>query len=937
MARELKPETIRRAFQDWFVGAESSDGEQRAFCPICEDPQESSSPSAMFNVREGIWNCLKGNHGGSITRLVDDLKKNRGFSLTTTPKKTKDQKAPPRPEDVAQWHEALLADDRALDAFVTNRGISRDTIEEYELGWDSRSGRYTIPVYDHRGNLVNIRKYKMGARDTEQKFLNHAGHGDARLFLVHTMEGSDWVVLAEGELDALILAQEGFPVVSGTGGSGTFKPEWAEAFTEKTVFVAYDADEAGDKGAIKVTNALRNFAALVYRVRLPEKGMDVTDFFVAGNDGDAFEELLDQAVKSGSRSSRGPDEMPRTGTKLSLLESMSDKAQGEPIELVVSVTGKQQEPFTAPRRIVATCDMQKGAACERCPLLARNGEMELETVPHDQRLMQFIDVPGSTQHRLLRMMTGARCGDHVDFDIEQLWRVEELAVQASVDERTDQEENRPTRRTVWSVGTYRTNTNEKMRLVGTNVQDPKNGVLKFHAWHAEKVELDIDRFYLTDDYRSQLEVFQPSGGQTSLDKCIEIAEDMAANVTMIVGRPLLHVGMDLVFHSPIAFRVNGQDVDKGWLEMMVIGDTRTGKSEIASRLMRHYRSGRLISCEGVTFAGLIGGVQQIGNRWHMTWGIIPMNDRRLVILDEVSGMGEANIIEKMSAVRSSGVAQITKIQTESTSARTRLIWLSNPQDGGFLSEHRMGGIGALQSVVRNNEDIARFDFVMAAARGDVSAEAINEIVTPDFATYGTEDCEVLVRWAWSQNRESVLVSDTAVTLAAKAAISLGKRFSPHPPLIQAENVRYKLLRIAAGLAARTFSVRKNGGLWVKREHVESAIDFIELIYGQESLGYGLMSKEESDRENRSSEMLENARLMLINDPDVLATLAMSSGNFKVRDFIEFQGMATDKASQVVSTLHAWGLAKYTGSRGVFTMTPQLIKLVRDLKEQEDGR
>lgn len=939
MASSLRPDTIRSGFRAWFVGEENSEGEQRAYCPICENPEESSSPSAMFNPEAGIWNCLKGNHGGTISKLARQLREERGWDIRSAAmngnrRSKRHAKEPPSPRVVSEWHETLLADEEALAAFTERRMISLDTIQEHEIGWDSSTSRYTIPVYDQSGQLVNVRKYRMGAADHEQKFLNLPGHGDARVFMAQELAGTDWVVLAEGELDCLVLCERGYPAVSSTGGAKTFKPEWADMFTDKAVYVAYDADKAGDDGAVKVTNILRNFAAAVYRVRMPEPGWDVTDFFVAGNTAEDFDNLLQRAAGAGSRTSRAVESIPLQGKRVSLMESMSDRNEGEPIELVVSVTGKSQEPFTAPRHIVATCDMQKGVPCERCPLAARNGQMEVSTQPHDPRLMQFVDVPATTSHRLMRVLTGARCGDHVQFDVEQLWRVEELAVQPSVDERVDEEEDRPTRRTVWSVGTYRTPTNEKVRLVGTNTPDPKTGVLKFQAWKNERVDLDIDKFALTEEYRQQLEIFQPDGDQTSLEKCLEVAADLAANVTRIVGRDELHVGMDLVWHSPIAFRVRDQDIDKGWLDVMIIGDTRTGKSEIATRLMEHYRAGRLISCEGVTFAGLIGGVQQIGNRWHMTWGVVPMHDRRLVILDEVSGMGERNVIQQMSSVRSAGIAQITKIHTEQTSARTRLIWISNPQDGGFLSHHRMGGIGALQGVVQANEDIARFDFVMAAARGDVSAEEINALHEVGFPTYSTEDCELLVKWAWSQTRDTVKITDLAATEAARNAVLLGNKYSPNPPLIQAENVRYKLIRIAASLAARTFSVSRTGGLLVKREHVLSAVDFLEMVYSHESLGYGRMSAEETNRATRSTDMLSNAALLMKNNPAVAATLRMSTGEFKVRNFTEFQGMSEAEASQVVATLHDWGLVVYTGSQGIFRMTAELIDLLR--RTEKDG-
>lgn len=942
MVVKLKPDTIRSGFKKWFVGEENNEGEQRAYCPICEDPDVSSSPSAMLNPEEGIWNCLKGNHGGSIAELAKQLKSERGWDIRkesmagnsrrSGTSSTKVKGPPPSSADIQEWHADLLSSPVPLKAFKYRRGIDDDVIIEYEIGWDARVGRYTIPIYDESGKLVNVRKYKMGATDQEQKFLNHPGHGEARLYGLEDLEDTDYVILAEGEPDRLLLKKHGYPSVCGTGGANTFKPEWAPLFADITVYCAYDPDSAGDKGAIRASNVLQNHVVAFYKITLP--GGDVTDFFVEEkNTPDDFDKLMIKAQKAGNRIHSDVNDMPTAGQRAGLQESMSDKYGEDPIELVVSVTGKQTEPFTAPKRIIATCDMSKGVACETCPMLARNGQREVETQPHDPRIPEFIDVPSTTMYKMLRVLTGARCGDRVQYDVKEYWRIEELSVQNSIDERTDEEVETPIRRTVWSIGTYASQTNEKIRLVGQNTPDPKSGSLKFQSWINQKVELDIDQFKLTPDIRGRLSQFQPDQDESYLDKCLDIAYDMSANVTGIIGRPLLHVGMDLVWHSPIAFNVHDQAVDKGWLEMMVVGDTRTGKSEIASRLMNHYNSGRMVSCEGVTFAGLIGGVQQINGRWHMTWGVVPMNDRRLVILDETSGMADKNIIEQMSQVRSSGIAQITKIANESTSARTRLIWISNPVGGKFLGENRLGGVGALLTVVPNMEDVARFDFVMAAARGDVSSIDINSDNRPGTPRYSSDDCELLVKWSWSLGRDNIRVGDRAITAASQHAVRMGERYTPSPPLVQAENVRFKILRIATAMAARTFSIGRTGHLLVNKVHVDDAVRFLDAIYAQDSLGYGRISGEEIERAANSEDHLENARLMMKEYPEVYRTLFMNSGGeFRVRDFEEFQGMERGSASKVAAALHQWGLTKHLG-RGIFTMTEQLIELLEKLKEE----
>jgi hypothetical protein len=939
---KLKPDVIRSGFKKWFVGEENNEGEQRAYCPVCEDPDVSSSPSAMLNPQEGIWNCLKGNHGGSIALLAKQLKQERGWDIKAESMSGNTRRAggaapkpkadPPSAAAVREWHSDLLNNRAAKRAFISKRGIDEESIEEFEIGWDGQ--RYTIPIYDKNGKLVNVRKYKMGASDSEQKFLNHPGHGEARIFGLETLDESDFVILAEGEADRILMIQMGFPAISGTGGAGTFNPAWKDLLKDKTIYNAYDQDEAGEKGSLRAANTLAGAVVAYYRIKFPTPKSDFTDFIVEeGHTAEEFEKLMIDAQMAGNRAERDLSDMPTTGVRATLLESMSDTHGSVPIELIVSVTGKQQEPFTAPRRIIATCDMSKGVACETCPMLSRNGSAEVNTQPHDPRLVEFIDIPLTTQHKLLRVMTGARCGDRIQFDVEESWRVEELAVQQSIDERTDEEVSTPTNRTAWSIGTYRSQTNEKIRLVGRNIPDPKSGTLKFQSWINQKVDLDIDKFKLTAEIRRQLEIFQPDDDQTALDKCLDIADDLSQNVTQIIGRPLLHVGMDLVWHSPIAFKVHEQNVDKGWLEMMVVGDTRTGKSEIASRLMQHYSAGRMVSCEGVTFAGLIGGVQQINGRWHMTWGVVPMNDRRLVVLDEVSGMAERNIIEQMSQVRSSGIAQITKIANESTSARTRLIWISNPVGGKFLGENRMGGVGALLTVVPNMEDIARFDFVIASARGDVSSVSINADNRPGTPAYSSDVCEMLVKWSWSLGRDSIRIGDRAVAAAARHAIGMGERYTPNPPLVQAENVRFKILRIATAMAARTFSVGRTGQLLVSKSHVDDAVEFLDAIYGDDSLGYGRMSEEESKRQLSSGDNLSNAKNMMRLHPEIYRTLSMNSGgDFRVRDFEEFQGLDRTIGQQISGQLHAWGLTKYQG-RGIFTMTEQLVDLLVDLKEE----
>ena len=955
-AKKYKADTVRAAFSPWHVGDEGADGEQRVFCPICEDPATSKSPSAMMNAEEGIWNCLKGNHGGSIYELVQELKREQGwdirsasmkgrhsnpsYSAETAQRLQASRGGVPLPDEdkISTWTEKLLGNRAALKRLMDLRGLDKKTIVECQLGFDGE--RYTIPVRTAEGELINVRRYKPGV-DSAQKMLNLTGHGAAAIYRADILRDNEAVVITEGEMDCILLNQFGIPAVTQTGGAGTFKPQFASAFADKTVWICYDNDDAGRQGARKVERVLSAFAQHIYIIDIgaviPIKGGDITDYLhLEGHTAEDFQGLMDATVEAQLSNVKARRPMAEAGEPLSLNESMSQANQAKTIELVVSIAGKQQEPYTAPKVITATCDQSKGTVCNTCPIAARNGQAEFDVRSDDENLFRFVDVTEQRRRTLLKELTGARCTDRVEFEVDENYHVEELLVQPSVDDRKDNETQQPVRRTAFAVGTHSSTVNRKVRMVGKNVPDPKTGKLRFMSWVNEPMEMDIDKFVLTDELRARLKAVQPTDEQSPLDKCMEIAEDMANNVTHIYGRDLLHVAYDLVYHSVISFRVFDMPVEKGWLEMAVVGDTRTGKSEIAHRMINHYRSGVLHSCEGSSFAGIVGGVQQIDGRWHMTWGVVPMNDRRLVVLDEASGLKDKDVIEQMSSIRSSGVAQITKIAAEETSARTRLAWIMNPADGSMLKDHPTAGIGALRTVVPNAEDIARFDFVVATAKGDVDSKIINSGFGEQHSpTYSSEDAEALIKWAWSLTRNDVLISEAAAKAAVKSALDMGERYIADPPLIQSENVRFKILRIAAALAARTFSVTERGKLRVNAEHVRDAVKFLDMIYEQDALGYARASRRKIEADTRALEKRGVCKTYLQeHKDDVLLTLRMVGGNnFRVRDFVEFGSMDPSEAKQVVNQLLRWQLV-HTKTRGDIGMSSTLLAVVRELEEED---
>ena len=935
----------------WLVSDEGG-GEWRGFCVICEDPKRSKTPSAGYNLTKGLWHCMgKCGKGGQVKTVVRKVKSGEWpsnvvqFPRKGSTAKTKDEvpeeDRTPLPSDaqLTRWTKQLLADEQRMKYLRTKRAIDDvEIIKRLRIGYDRRRQRYTIPIFDEHGELVNVRMYKPNANGPNKMISWGKGWGNGRIYGHDTLAENDVILLCEGEWDRIAALCHGVNAVTDTAGAKVFKPEWAKFFKGKHVYIAYDDDDTGRRGAQRARRVLEDVAESVYGVSLDLdiKGGDVTDFFVAGRTADDMADRMGVATKWYEREAQR--KVPTKGKAVTLTESQNP--DNGTIEVTTMIAGKSQA-FAAPRKLVGICDQSAGAKCNTCYFAASDGQREKTFDKDDPVLLQFMGINESTARtRLYPKMLDANCTNHVQVTATEEWAIEELLVTPSVEHRGDDAEP-PIMRSVYSVGTYKTQANQLARIVARQRPHPKDQSMILHGWHYERVASDIDTFTMTDRIKANLRRFRPSEGQTPLEKCYEIADDIATNVTHIYGRPMLHVGYDLVWHSATSFMFEGKPVTKGWLECLVIGDTRTGKSETAASLIRHYKSGVMRPLEGSSFAGLVGGAMNNNGSasWLVKWGLIPLNDRRLVVLDEMSGLfgvnGDKGILAEMSSIRSEGKAQITKMGHNETSARTRLIWISNPIDGHTtLSNSYNGCIPALHELVRNPEDIARFDFVMAAAQTDVESKVIN---SPRHRKvrhrYTTTFASDLVMWAWSRKADQIKFLNGVEELIYAKAEAMGRKYVEDPPLLQRANARLKIARLAVAIAARTFSSDRTGEyIMVKKVHVRSAVQFLDDIYGHEAMGYLAHSERIMRAAQQAEESMDATREFLVKNSKAVRILAiLGSSPFKHHDFIEMGEMDEDEARTLISKLTMWGMLKPFGRYNQKKSTPQLLRLLKELE------
>jgi hypothetical protein len=318
-----------------------------------------------------------------------------------------------------------------------------------------------------------------------------------------------------------------------------------------------------------------------------------------------------------------------------------------------------------------------------------------------------------------------------------------------------------------------------------------------------------------------------------------IYKDLTNNVTGIVDRQSLHFAYDLVYHSVLSFNFDGYLIKKGWLEGLVVGDTKCGKTQAAERLIQHYQLGAFCPAEGSSYAGLVGACEQPKNgKWRIKWGKIPYNDGRLLFIDEVSGI-DPEQIAMMSSMRSSGIAELSKAAAAKANARTRLVWISNPSnhyDEGVGSAAY--GVSIIQDIIGQPEDISRFDFAIIVSADEVNDDIVNSPLDRHVPhVYTSEMCRNLVMWAWTRKVKDIIISTKTTDACRAYSKEMYNKYSKDFPIVNAGEQRFKMARMATALACRLFSTDDGVRVIVKPEHVEYIHWWLNTEFDRRSFAY----------------------------------------------------------------------------------------------------
>ena len=907
----------------------AGEDEVKIACPFHSDVE----PSCNVNIHKRYFNCHAascGRHGDIITLLAGFMKTTRSVIMEelSTRYELDDTKIV-EPDVVERWHEDIWRAEPLL-AELRKRAVSDDVIKRRKLG--THNGRVTIPVPNSSGDWVNVRQYLPGAPG-DQKMRNMRGRGAVRWYPIDQLKYQA-IVLCGGELKSLVAGEQlnkhGFGCIWPTQGEKLIPPNLLRDLAGKEVYVCLDIDKGGRTATEQLCRSLHPLASQLCDIVLPldidrfPKG-DINDFVAQGGE---LLPLLEKAeLWAPSEANKFEETDPEV---IHLSQAANARYAGKRVAITGIPTQMDTAPFVVPKDVTVKCDKSL-KECPICPVWpSMDGKFTVHT--ESPAILEMVSAPKRVIHDALVGAVGIPRSCRVcSFEATSYYNCEDtrLSPQLEITERAADQKLQP----AICVGEG-LQLNEPYKLVGRMYPHPATQQSTLLISKYEQTRDALSTYAPTSEELAVLDVFRPAKWspdaiQTRLD---DLYSDLELHVTRIWRRRDMHLAIDLAYHSPLLLWLDGH-AEKGWTEVLIVGDSAHGKTEASKKMMTHYGLGERIECKNATVAGLLGGLQQTGTRWFASWGILPTHDKRLVILEELKG-APVEVISKLTDMRSSGIAELSKILKQRTHARTRILAISNPRFDRDIASYGYG-IEAIKELIGGLEDVRRFDMCLIVAKSEVDANEINEMHgTPNGVPgkYTGELCRALILWAWTRNPSQCVVTPDVAAVIRSESTRLAGLFTDQIPVVDRGSMRLKLMRLSASLAARTFSTNDDRQSLALRDcHVRYMSQYLERVYSTPAFGYREFTQAVSSVEDLMDPQTIVAQLQALPFPYDFIESLLRTERIEQQDLQDWTGWDRVQSSTLLSLLVRKRALKRDGRN--YRKTGSFIVFLRELLEK----
>ena len=258
---------------------------------------------------------------------------------------------------------------------------------------------------------------------------------------------------------------------------------------------------------------------------------------------------------------------------------------------------------------------------------------------------------------------------------------------------------------------------KEVEIIGKIIPDPKSQKVTLIATEISKLE---DEHYSLENIKKLREFYHLKNTKQR----VNWFADEFQTYSKVVKRQKITIAGMLAFFSCIVFEFEGKRYP-GWIKAIIIGDSTTGKSETMKRLVLLLKSGQVISAETASIVGLTATVSQSsGNQWFVEWGILPLNDKRLLVIDGAHKLSKEHW-DTIAETERDGILNIQKASKGKTHARTRQVKVMNPIGDDYRTTKAMKNFYyPVQAIVNSLQ-------IQSIARQDLAVFVVDNVSSSD--------------------------------------------------------------------------------------------------------------------------------------------------------------------------------------------------------------
>lgn len=810
-------------------------GDTQVCCPF---PHKTPSghtyyenrPSAGVNLSKNVFHCFSCDRSYSETSFCAEYLGIDYSSATKFLLQFKNSKP------LKQWKniEQNLFNDEAQEIIKT-LGIPQKILEELHIGYRGNGSKeISIPIIMF-GQILDVVTYRPGQFPKYKRELGSISGLPCPYDLWVKEDPKRNVIVCAGEKDMIKARTMGFNAISFTGGEQNIPKMFLNMFKNKRVYIIYDNDEPGKNGSKKLAAQIKKHNGFPHVVDLSsvctEQGEDLYDFFSKYKK--SKKDLINILENTPEFTEEEYVEQINKDFPIVELNKATDpKNIGKTLRSNIQVIATVDTTFMTSRIITGT----KYAINDD-----DNGTMN----PGDKRTWFLNEMNYKDLFYLIDSnLKEKSIESHIKTELLKI-PLKEKGISIKKEDKVivykafvtdcleDTSDAKPIEFLAYSLGMKLENGN-KYTVTYKLVPHPQDGQKLIMVINdVEETNSFMNTFEVNENVINILKEFQP---KTTFEEQFNHLINLTKGIVKADYDNTLLTVIDLWYHTVLQFNVGRFTNIRGYLDTIIIGESRIGKSSTVAALREVYQLGKIVSLAGssATMAGLIGGSDKIGGSYRTRAGLIPQNNKGALVFEELIKC-KSELLKELTDIRSSNKVRIARVNGSiELPAYVRMLTLTNNKTDGAMPKpisSYPNGISILVDIIGTPEDIARYDLL--AIFGFEATKEIDPFFEPPTPLpdiyYQTR-----IRWIWSRKPEQVIITEELYKYTINKANEINKIYSSYINIFGVEAWK-KILRLAIAIAGYVCSTDKTfENIVVKTEHVDKAIEIMVSLYDNET-------------------------------------------------------------------------------------------------------